>query len=350
MPTVIGAKECKARLSAQPTGAYLFFGEEEHLKRVYLSRFRALVTENPEFNTTRLEVGESDPIGEVAYEMGRLPFLSEMRFLDVRGLALHRLSDKEVERFHALLSDCPPDLIVVFYFFECDLPFAGTIPKSQKKLKDLPVFQNLPEGVTVVNFTHPTASELFAYYDAKFKSRKVSASREVVELFCARAKGNMKLLENESEKLVALALSGDGVLTREMIDEALPELSETMIYKLSDAVENADAARAISEYRILRTMKFEPIPLLASLARTVANLSIARGTLSEMEAEKQFGIKPYRFRALKARAAKLSPSSLASCQAMVSDVDRNLKNTALDADVMLETLIVRLCTTLGGRA
>ncbi len=347
---LIGAKELKARLSAHPTGAYLFFGEEEHLKRVYLSRFRALITENAEFNSTVLEVGENDPVSQIAAEMDRLPFLSELRFLEVRSLALHRLSEKDVVRLHALLAKCPEDLIVIFYFFECDVPFSGNIPKTQKKLKDLDVFKNLPENVTVVHFTHPKTGELLQYYDAKFKSRGVSAARDVLELFCTRGAGNMTLLENESEKLIALASASDRCVTRAMVEEALPALTETMVYKLSDAIESADAARALKEYNTLRAMKFEPIPLLASISRAVANLLLVKGSLSEEEAEMKFSLKPFRTRALKTRAAKMQKEDLVSAQLLCSETDRKLKNTSLDADLLLTTLIVSLCQKLGGRA
>ena len=346
--TVIGAKELKARLSAHPTGAYLFFGEEEHLKRVYLSRFRALVTSSPEFNVTTLEVREDDPISPIYAEVMRPPFLSDLRFLDVRGLALHRLTDKQAEEFCALVSEVPEDLILIFYFFECDVPFSGNIPRTQKKLKDLPAFKNLPSSVTVVNFTHPTQSELCAYYEAKFKSRGVESEKRIIDLFCSRGAGDMVLLENESEKLIALARATDGVLTQEMVDEALPELNETMVYKLSDAIESTDCARALKEYDTLRKMKFEPIPLLATVSRSVANLALVQGGISEMDAEKTFGLKPFRTRTLKERARKMEPARLASCLALCSEVDRKLKNTALDGDVLLQTLITDVCRMLRG--
>lgn len=348
--TLLGAKELKARLSAHPTGAYLFFGEEEFLKRLYLSRFRALITENAEFNVSTLEVGEERPVAQIAAEMAQLPFLSDLRFLEVRGLALHRLSDGEGEELCRLLADCPEDLILILYFFECDLPFSGTIPGTKKQLKDLPVYQNLPEGVSVVRFTHPTAKELFVYYDAKLKSRGVKADRAVLELFCARGKGNMTLLENESEKLISLSLAGDGTLTREMVEEALPELSETMIYKLSDAIESCDTRRALEEYETLRNMKFMPIPLFASIARAVANLAIVKSGVGEQEAEKQFGLKPFRVKTLRARAKNVSDLALAEAQAACSETDRKLKNTGIDEDLLLQTLIVTVCHTLGGKA
>lgn len=343
--TVIGAKELKARLAASPGGAYLFFGEEEHLKRVYLSRFRALVTENTEFNVTTLEVTESDPISQIRAEFSRMPFLSPLRFLDVRGLSLHKLSEKESEELCALLSDCPEDLICIFYFFECDIPFASNIPRTQKKLKDLPVYRALPDNVAVVHFTHPTPAELCAYYEAKFKSRAVTVSRGVVQELCTRAAGDMVLLENETDKLISLVGHG-GEVTLEMVDEALPALTESAVYKLSDAIESCDAPRALTEYAVLRKMKFEPIPLLASVCRAVANLALVKGSFSDAELEKTFGLKAFRIRALKSRAAALSLSALARCQILCSDVDRNLKNTSIDGDVLLQTLIVDICRIL----
>lgn len=350
MPTVIGAKELKARLAASPAGAYLFFGEEEHLKRVYLARFRALVRENAEFNVTTVTVREDDALSTLRAEMDRMPFLSELRFLEVRGLSLHKFSNKEASEFCALLATCPEDLILILYFFECDIPFSGNIPKTQKRLSTLPAYQNLPDSVTVVHFAHPTTAELTAYYEAKFKSRGVSVTKEVAALFAARGGGNMTLLENESEKLIALAASTGGALTREMVDEAMPELSESMIYKLSDALEACDAPRAITEYRILRSMKFDTIPLLASVARTVSNLTLMKGEITDKEAESRFGIKAFRARSLRERARRMDAGSLFRCQERCSQIDRELKNTSLDADVLLETLIVELCRTLGGLA
>ncbi len=346
---VIGAKELKARLAASPRGAYLFFGEEEHLKRVYLSRFRALVTENTEFNVTVLELKEADVLSQLQAEFDRLPFLSDVRFLEVRALLPHRLTDREAEAVCALLETVPEDLIVIFYFFECDVPFSGNIPRTQKKLKDTVFFKTLPENVTVVNFTHPTPLELSAYYESKFRSRGISADKATVALLCARASGDMTLLENESEKLIALAAATGGVLTEAMVDEAIPALTETMIYKLSDAIESCDGARALAEYNTLRKMKFEPIPLLASIARAVSNLAIARGGISEAEAEKTFGLKPFRTRALVSRSGKMREEDIRSALLLCREADYRLKNTSLDEDILLQGLLVSLCRLLGGR-
>ena len=344
----ITAQELKARLASSPRGAYLFFGEEEHLKRVYLSRFRALVTENPEFNVTVLDLKEGDVVSQIRAETDRLPFLSDVRFLEVRSLLPHRLTDREAEELLALLSAVPEDLILIFYFFECDVPFSGNIPRTQKKLKDTLFFKRLPENVTVVNFTHPTQAQLFAYYDSKFRSRFVRAEKRIVELFCSRGAGDMTLLENESEKLIALASATGGVLTEQMVDEALPALTETMVYKLSDAIESCNARAALSEYNTLRNMKFEPIPLLASIARALSNLALVRGGISEGEAEKTFGLKPFRTKTLRARAQKMRAEDIEQCLLLCSEADQKLKNTSLDEDVLLQALLVSVCRILGG--
>ena len=229
------------------------------------------------------------------------------------------------------------------------MPFSGNIPRAQKKLKDTLFFKNLPENVTVVNFTHPTPAELSAYYESKFRSRGIAAHKETVSLLCARAAGDMTLLENESEKLIALAAATDGVLTEQMVDEAIPALTETMIYKLSDAVESCDASRALAEYNTLRAMKFEPIPLLASVSRALSNLALARDGISEAEAEKTFGLKPFRTSALVSRAKNMREEDIREAILLCSEVDYRLKNTSLEEDVLLQELLVRVCAVLGGR-
>ena len=348
MPPVLGAKELKQRLAAHPAGVYFFFGEEEHLKRVYLSRFKALVRENAEFNTAALTLKEGEGLGGLAAELGAVPFLSPLRFVGVWGLELHKLSEKESEEFCRLISACGEDQIVIFYFYECDLPFSGNIPRTAKRLNTLPVYKNLPENAVVVNFTHPTPAELYAYYEAKFAHRNVKAAPEVVRLFCARGAGDMTLLENESEKLIAYAASHAGEITREMVDEALPETDESMLYKISDAVENADVSRALNEYRILRGMKFDPIPILATLARCVSTLHLAAACPSVQTLVEAHGIKDFRAKKLVGTAKKYTKKALREAQELCLGADKTLKNTSLDPDVVLQECIVRICRTLKG--
>ncbi len=328
-------------------GVYFFFGEEEHLKQVYLSRLRAQVDE---FNTKKITLTPEDWYAQLSAEIGQVSFFSARRFLEIRALPLPYMNEKEAQQLAALLSSVDDDLILVCYFFECDIPFTGNIPRTQKRLLNLPAFKNLPESVCVVNFQHPTASECVYYYDAKFKSRGVSAERAVLELFCSRGKNDMSLLENESEKLIALAGVSGGVLTREMVEEALPQASESMLYRLSDAVEGADAKRALEEYRILRAMKFDPIPILATISRTIVNLRLVQATTDGKTLEETFGIKGFRQKKLITAARRVSPQALNECAELCLNTDMKLKNTSLSADVLLEEVLVKICMKLGGRA
>lgn len=343
--SVIGAKELKARLASSACGGYLFFGEEEHLKRVYLSRFRALVTSCPEFNVTKLVLPQDGAISVLSGEVARLPMLSDIRFVEAHGLLLHQLTESEETALLALMEDLPSDLILILYFHECDVPFEREIPRTKKKLKDLAVYQRLVECATVVNFTHPTTAELVAYYGAKLKSRGISAERELLTQLALRTGGDMTRMENESETLIALAAEAGGVLTRALLDSVLPPPDDARYYYLTDALEQCDGTRALSEYQSLRAQKNEPIPILSSVAKSLAYQLIAKeGGLTPPEAEQEYGIKAFRYQKLCRSTERVSRAHLCDCLQECTRLDRLFKSTALPADVLMTELILKICS------
>lgn len=335
MPKILGTEDLRARIRKDPAGVYFFFGEEERLKQMYLARLQESV-ENAAFNTAKLTLSDA-PLAALEAEISVLPFLSERRFVRVDGLITAKLSASQEARFFALLENAPAYLILVFFFPAASVPDA--------KLQESTLFSGLPENVCAVRFARRTAAELVRYMDGRFQKRGISVPEQVLRELVLRCDQDMTHLERAGETLIAYAAAKKEPITIKTVDAFLPEKLDSRLYRLSDAVQAANAAAALSEYASLRAQDTDEYRICATVARAVGILHALR-TADRDTALSVLGVKSFRYGDMAAQARRVSSAAFCEASALCLDADAKLKNTSLNPDVVLQELIVRVCGIL----
>ena len=108
---IITTKDLELKQRQNVTGAYLFFGEEEYLKRHYLQRFREKAEADKDlaaFNHTIIDGGDLDALEA---ECSGLALFAESRLIELRDLNIKKLKKDQQEAVCDLLSSTITDTI-----------------------------------------------------------------------------------------------------------------------------------------------------------------------------------------------------------------------------------------------
>ncbi len=261
--------EYKARLLSGGNGAFLFFGEEDYLRRHWLAQTRKThIPEGDLFDHTVLSGGDS--ISRLADAIAQPPFMADKRLVELHEVNYSSLSDEDVETLVECAREVKSQGDVVLILVTLPAEFdAGILPKKPSS-----IYKKLTETFEPVNFERVTAGKLSAWAGRHFAHEKIIAEPLQLDLLVERCGSSMTTLAGEIDKLCAYIKSnGKERLTKEDILLVSCQNVETDTFALSNALlaRNKDAA-----FEALREMKInhvEPIVAVAGITRAFCELA-----------------------------------------------------------------------------
>jgi DNA polymerase-3 subunit delta len=339
---------------------YIFHGEDEFSQAEELARLRGQMAGGDpamaDLNTSVLD-GGSLAFGELRHVCDSIPFMADRRLVIVQGL-LSRLSsgsrsrgastdeEKEPAWKHAFVQDLvnylpklPPTTRL--FFVE-----SSTLPASHPILKLAREEEKKRKGFARL-FAQPRDRDLPRWIQQRAQAGGGILSNEAVTLLAAMVGSDLRLLDQEIEKLLLYA-DGRQISTAD-VQALVSRARETSIFDLVDCVGRCEADRAL---RLLHRMLDEeaaPLYLLTMLARQIRILiqvsELREQGLSPKEMASRLKLHPYVVEKGLAQARNFTMGQLEAAYQRLVDSDWAIKTGQVEEVLALDLLVVALTDT-----
>ena len=274
--TILKEADFRKALKSNPTGGYLFFGEEDYMKSAALRMARQSVTEaDPAmaaFNDIRLDGLDFTPAA-LLDAMTVPPMGAERKVITVTGLNLSTLRAADMDKLCEALSeipDYPYNLVIISAAADTFDP--GNLPKKPSEM-----LTNLGEYLTPVYFERNTPAKLAGWVQKHYHHNGVAADPKLCQFtieYCGR---NMFTLANEVDKVsFYVRAKGRDTLTEADIRTAAIPAMEYDAFAFTNAIMERRRADALEILADLKLRRVEPLYILSEVSRVVCDLLAIR--------------------------------------------------------------------------
>ncbi len=373
------AAEFRAELKKGPElcGVYLFYGEEEYLKRAYLAELKQLLLPDEGFdvfNFLRLH-GNDEAVSGIRRAVMAMPMMSERKLIVIEELEGKTLSTSDLAELTDCLAlaqdsgDCvlvvnttpslfdagtdkaPSKLLKAFCgeHLTAKKPVKGD--KKPKKDSDTVSGCALP-----VSFSYQQPARLAQWAARHFAAAKVSASPRVCEALIAHTGRDMTTLSSEIEKLCCYALARvagteqPAAVSEQDIRVVVPHNKEINTFDFANAILNGDLDTAFYILSDMKRRKERPEIILASVSKVYTDLYLYKSLSESGEGPKDIATRlkrnEYQISLYLRSAGRMTAERLFSAVEQCAKADARIKSTALDAYEVLDELVIAIRTAL----
>ena len=333
MKEIITEAAFRKRIAADPTGGYLFFGEEDYLKHHALKAARAAVCPDPTlaiFNDMNVDCSVSGfSPNAISSAIAASPMMADTKIVTVSGLEVRGMRAEELDAVCDAISVIDEfDFNLFILTFPSGMIDEGYLPKNPST-----TLAKLCERLTPVRFEIVTDAKLASWALRHFEHRGVKAEAGVTDALLSRCGRDMFVLSGEIDKLsfYALANGRDYVLCGDV--ENVTCVSEDLeSFALGNAIMDGNAQKALNTLGIMKGKKIEPTIILAELTRTFSDmlavkLLTASGT-PPAEIGKILGrMHEYKVGLYQRSVKEIPVERLRTCLDMCAAADKALKNS-----------------------
>lgn len=319
-----------------PKRLYLLWGAEDYLAESFAQEIKKLCVSDGTDGFSYRRMSESDfGVKALQEAIDSVPFLSERSLVEVRGLDLNKVRDREGDELIKVLSDIPDYCTVVFIqqpAFEPD-----------KRLK---FFRSFLKIACELHFTAQQGELLISWIVRRFSAAGKGIELAAAQRLIAVSGDLMNGLIPEISKVAAYA-KGEKVTVAD-VDAVAHHIPEAVVFEMTDrlSVGEYDAAMELLS-ELLADKNNEPLMLLAMIGMQMRRLYAARLAIdSELGKDyvmKTCGIK-YDFIATKliASARRFSSGALRRAVELCCLTDYNMKSSSADPMQLLKECVARI--------
>lgn len=321
-------------MRARERRVYVVVGQDDWRRAEAVHRIvaRYLEPEERALNLDRLDASEVD-VQEVLTRADTLPFFGRTRVVVVHGV--DRMSAAGQERLAAYLEAGPPPSVLVLEARSLD-----------RRRKLAAVMARVAE---VVDAEPLDARGAAAWVVARARSLGKRMTTEAARALVAAVGVDLHALAGEVDKLVAYAADRPQVDVAD-VEALAAHGAEVSVFALTDAVGEGDAEGAL---RVLRRLadRENPVGLVALLAGHFRALLYTRALkdrgASAEEVRSALGSRAWLYRRYREQVERFG-HRLWELHREIERVDLALKTSGAPAEVLLESLVIRLCLAGGG--
>jgi DNA polymerase-3 subunit delta len=316
----------------EPGPLYGLFGEEDFLVGQALEDFfrSPAFAPNPEMNTDRFRAGE-DPPSRILESAQTLPFLGSRRLVVVQQAEAWAAA--QANELLGYLADPAPTTCLVFAGAKLNrtTKFAKALAKAGK--------------VHLFGRMYPRQIAPWLAQRAKLRHKRLAqpAAQRLAEL----AGLGLGALDSEVEKL-SLFVGQRAEITLDDVREVTGRGRLYGIFDLTDALAAGELARALAAYDQLHSLGEPAVRVLAMVSRLFRQVAQARQVLDtgggQAEVQQALRTPPSATQTLVQRARREDARALARRLQAVLKADVALKSSAGSDRVVMERLIMEVCT------
>ena len=263
--------EFKARLkSGNIDGCYIFAGEEDYLKRYYLSELRRTAVPDETLAAFNYAVFEGAEVNfaRIADAVKAPPVFAEYKLIEWKYPNFDKMKEAELSLFEEtleLLSDYP-GTVLAFIVSSGDIELG--VGKKESKFE-----RRFKDKAFILNFPISTDAQLASWLKKHFDAMGVTASAEVIRELIFHAGHGMSTLSLEVDKLGYLALSrGLTAVSVDMVRDAASRTPECDTFALSNAVLDRNKQGAYTALLEMKSRRLDPLMILGMLEKSYTEL------------------------------------------------------------------------------
>lgn len=243
---------------------YILWGEETYLRDFYVSELINKLADGDETGVRILSGKECTPQA-LSDAVLSCPFLSERSLVIVKDVDILSPDAKLAAAAPGILGSVPEETCLVFVLGDSEP--GGSRPN--KKIAE--VFSACGKSVC---FSRPAPDEFNRWIRRRFAALGKNCSARDADYLASLCGGLMFAAIPEIEKVGAFARGAE--ITREDIDAVVIPVTETVIFKLTDAVAGRSVADAEAQLEILMKQKLRREEAVSQLGAAMRRLYAAR--------------------------------------------------------------------------
>ncbi len=262
----------KAKIKSENlSGCYIFTGEEDYLKKYYLSALRSAAVSDEGLSTLNHIVYDGSEIdfAELLDAVKAPPIFDRYKLVEWRYGSFNKLTDAALEAFESVLDvvNNSDEVVLAFIVGDGDIDI-GTAKRPGKLVKSL-------EGkVNILNFEKQSDAQLLSWLKKHFDKEEIAVSRESLEALLFKSGHTMSVLANEVDKLSYMLKSrGDSTLTPVHIEECASSTIECDSFALSNAILNRNKREAYLALEEMKMDRSDPIMIMGIIGKVYSELA-----------------------------------------------------------------------------
>lgn len=325
--------ELSKKLKLDPHGVYLFYGEEEYLKRRYLEQIRDAIPDDG-FNHVKIN-GDLLALSE---ELDGLALFGGDRLIELWDTDFSKVGGEQLDALCELLGSAEDT--VVIYTHPDEFP-AGTAKKPSPQLAALQKCTN------AVNFERQKPAALQGWLARHATAQGCFISPELCRKLIDYSSADMFVLAGEVEKVCAFVMAQGRNIVEEK--DILAVASPATIYGAFDftnALLDRDKAKAFVLLSDMIRRKEKPHDILGTVSRMMSDLLQIRVLrdcgMTPAEIASKLKMHEYVLSLRLQSAMKRTMEQLEHTAALCREADRKIKSTRLDSYRVIELLILEL--------
>ena len=329
-------KELKNGLS----GTYLFYGDEEYLKKFYAGRARTHTVGDDadlsEWNTYIINADKDTKLSELEGATLAVSMMGDRTYVQYNA-DLTSFTTEETDRLIEIIESIDPESTVLLIV----TPPEGFDPGKPKKPSQM--YKRFDSAAKLVDLSCETPAELKKWMARRLSQDSLTITPDAAELLLVRATDNMFILSGELDKLAAYSLAnGISEINADVVLEISSVTAEDDSFALANAVLEGDRRRALSVLHIHKMHRESAVSVLASVTKCICDMMIVACLVAEGADKKTVVAKTkmheYRAGLYMQAVAGSPPERLIAAAARCREADLKLKSTTLDY-IALERLI-----------
>lgn len=308
---------------------YLFYGEEEYLKDLYIGKIRENVPDGglPDFNHIFLNGSRPFSAYDEAWE--EFPVMTDRKLIIIKNSDIMKSSKSspgDEEEKHSAeenkkfwlekLSHIPDDAVIIF--------------NEQSVDKRSVIYKEIAKKGIVVEFDYMSDSELTSWVIKQCLDRKKKISKDTAELLVSRVDPGLNNLLNELQKL--FDFSGDEIYASD-VTRVVAKSLRVITFDLTNAVMEGNAKKAISVLNDVKTSSqsssFAILYLMFASFEKILHAKLLTGK-SVGEIASELGAAPFIARKYMDSARRFSEEALVKMVNRVAEIDLEIKEGRTD--------------------
>lgn len=272
---ILREADFRKEIKSSPRAAYLFYGDEDYMKKFALDTAIQAISPDPSFaffNEIRIDSFTYSPEALIDAFMPA-PMMADRKLIILTGIDFNAMRQNEIDDFcEALESAGEYDYNTLIIVTGADRFDGGNNIK-----RPTPLLVRLAEYVTPVFFEKNSPAKLVAWVGKHIEHNGATASPEVCALIIERCGRDMFNLATETDKLAFFVLShGRSEVTRDDVINVAVPVAEFDTFALSNAIGARRRDEALEILADMKRRRLDPIIIFSEINKTVSDmLSIA---------------------------------------------------------------------------
>ena len=330
------------------SGAYVFFGEEDYLKTVWLSRIEKAVMTAEGFELfNRFSVSFSDEragAAALADALFAAPMMQEKTLVDIRDISVSGAKSPALDEVCRALQSAGEDTVIIIFFRSDELVFDYRTEQSA-------IFRKLSAVAKPINFDILPDAKLSAWIKKLLSERKLTITPAAISVLLDMCSSRMYAILGEVEKLSAYKkfAGGNTEITDFDVKAVCTQNAKDEIpFAMSDAASRWSLKEILGVFEVARDRQDEPLTVVAQLGRIYTEMLRVKAALdagmTPTATAKALGMNEYRAGLVCNSVKNVPVGVIENAVLLTYETDVKLKSTQTDKWVLLDELAAKIYT------